>query len=65
MRREAPSAGTTASGNWLDGRWRVVFEIPAWTALAGNRQLAVAVWRGTAQERAGLKSISAGWLALD
>ena len=50
VRREAPSAGTTASGNWLDGRWRVVFEIPAWPALAGNRQLAVAVWRGTAQE---------------
>ncbi|MBK8308117.1 MAG: hypothetical protein IPL00_13755 [Gammaproteobacteria bacterium] len=65
VRREAPSAGTTASGNWLDGRWRVVFEIPAWQALAQNRQIAIAVWQGAAQERAGLKSISAGWLALD
>lgn len=65
VRRETPSAGTTASGNWQDGRWQVVFEIPAWTALAQNRQIAVAVWRGVAQERAGLKSISSGWLALD
>lgn len=65
VQRAVPPAGTTASGNWLDGRWQVVFTIPEWKALAQNRQIAIAVWQGAAQERAGLKSISAGWLALD
>ena len=65
VRRATPPTGTTANGNWLDGRWQVVFEIPEWKALAHYRQIAVAVWQGAAQERAGLKSVSPGWLALE
>lgn len=64
VQREAPPPGTRASGHWQESRWQVVFEIPAWPALQQYRQIAVAVWQGAQQERAGLKSVSAGWLAL-
>lgn len=57
-------ADVKAQGEWARGRWQVVFELPEWPALERHRQLALAVWRGTDQERAGLKSVSPGWLAL-
>ena len=62
--RAAPPEGTRVTADWRDGHWQVVFEIPAWSTLAAQRQLAVAVWAGAAQERAGLKSVSPGWLPL-
>ena len=62
--RAAPPEGTRVTADWRDGHWQVVFEIPAWSALATQRQIAVAVWAGAAQERAGLKSVSPGWLPL-
>lgn len=44
------------------GHWLVTFEIPDWPALTRHRQLAFALWQGAAQERAGLKSVSPGWI---
>ncbi len=61
MQRSA-AAGVQVDADWSGGRWRVVFVVPNWRALAGQPRLACAVWRGAAQERAGLKSVSPGWL---
>lgn len=61
MQRSA-ATGTQVSADWDNGRWRVVLSLPEWPALAAQRRVALAVWRGAAQERAGLKSVSAGWV---
>lgn len=63
--RSSPPQGTQVTAEWRDGHWRVVFEIPEWAALAMHRQIAVAVWAGIEQERAGLKSVSPGWLDVE
>lgn len=63
--RSAPPQGTRVDATWNDGHWQVVFEIPEWAALAAQRQIAIAVWAGAQQERAGLKSVSPGWLTLE
>jgi DMSO reductase family type II enzyme heme b subunit len=65
VKRTPAPASAKVSGAWRNGRWQVVFELPEWPALEKQRQIALAVWQGQEQERAGLKSISAGWLALD
>lgn len=71
---EAPFAGTAtgigtvareerhsvkASGEWLAGQWQVVLSGPA----PGTR-VAVAVWSGAADERAGIKSHTPSWTDL-
>ncbi len=48
---------------WSGGAWRVTFTVPSWPVLGEQRNFAVAVWQGAASERAGLKSVSAGWIA--
>ncbi len=62
MERSAVPTGWKASGEWRQGHWLVTFEIPAWPALDRHGQLAFALWQGAAQERAGLKSVSPGWI---
>lgn len=59
------AAGVQADASWDTGRWQVVFKTADWPALANQRRLACAVWRGVAKERAGLKSVSPGWLDLE
>lgn len=65
VQRSAPPEGTTIDAQWHDGQWRVAFDIPRWSALAARRQIAIAIWAGASQERAGLKSVSTDWLALE
>lgn len=50
------------SSAWQAGEWKLAFEIAAWKELDDTRRFALAVWRGSARERAGLKSISPGWI---
>lgn len=64
MQRSAAPAGARATSDWAGGRWRVVFTVPEWLALATRRRIALAVWRGAEQERAGLKSVSPGWVEI-
>ena len=52
------------TGLWQAGRWGVKFELPAWDSLALHRRIGFAVWQGAASERAGLKSVSPGWIEL-
>lgn len=63
--RSAPPPGTRVDATWHEGHWQVVFEIPEWAALSTQRQIAIAVWAGAERERAGLKSVSPGWLAVE
>lgn len=53
-----------AESAYANGFWRVTFTLPGFAALQKNRQLAFAVWQGARSERAGLKSVSPGWIAL-
>lgn len=63
--RSEPPAEWSATGTWRDGHWHVVFELGAWAGLDDRRRLAVAVWRGSVGDRGGLKSVTAGWIALE
>lgn len=64
MQRDDAPPGWSAQGAWDAGRWRVRFALDAWEALAVQRRFGVAVWQGQHGERAGLKSVSDGWLLL-
>ena len=64
MERRAAPTGTQVTAEWALGRWRVVLTLPEWPALSGQRRMALAIWRGAAQERAGLKSVSPDWIAI-
>jgi DMSO reductase family type II enzyme heme b subunit len=50
---------------WSDGYWQVRFTLPGFAALNNTRQLGVAVWQGAQGQRAGLKSVSPGWIAIE
>jgi DMSO reductase family type II enzyme heme b subunit len=62
LERAAAPAGCAVKAEWSAGVWRVAFETREWPSLAQQRQLAVAVWRGSAAERGGLKSVTPGWI---
>jgi DMSO reductase family type II enzyme heme b subunit len=64
VQRGPAPAGCAVTAAWSAGRWRVAFELSAWPSLTHQRQLAVAVWRGAAAERGGLKSVTPGWIEL-
>ena len=57
-------ADAQVTGLWQDGRWGVKFELPVWRSLDLHRKVGFAVWQGAASERAGLKSVSPGWIEL-
>lgn len=63
-----------ANARHHDGKWQVVFVRPLAPAQERDHvplkpgspwQVAVALWHGAAQERAGLKSFSPGWTSLE
>jgi len=62
MVRSAAPEGWGAEASWEGGRWSVVFGLRGWSTLERSRQLAFAIWRGAAGDRAGLKSVSPGWV---
>ena len=44
------------------GFWQLELSLPGWAALEGSGRLAAAIWRGAAQDRGGLKSVTPGWV---
>lgn len=64
VQRSAPPADWKADAAWRNGQWEVTFTLPVWAPLAEHRQFAVAIWQGAQSERAGLKSVSEGWMPL-
>jgi DMSO reductase family type II enzyme heme b subunit len=63
VRSDAPNAWNVRA-EWTGGRWRIEFELAGWAALDAREQLAVAIWQGAECDRAGLKSVSPGWLGI-
>jgi DMSO reductase family type II enzyme heme b subunit len=64
VERSAAPDAWKARAEWEAGRWSLELEIEGWAVLDAQRHLAVAVWQGAEGERAGLKSVSPGWLDL-
>jgi DMSO reductase family type II enzyme heme b subunit len=65
VRREAAPEGWRATSKYERGFWTVVFELDAWPSLRKQKMIALAVWRGDAQDRGGLKSVSQGWINVE
>jgi DMSO reductase family type II enzyme heme b subunit len=64
QRAPAPS-GWKTTAIWDSNTWTVLFEIPHWPALDSQKRLGVAIWQGSARERAGLKSVTPDWIAVE
>ncbi len=62
VERSAASKVRRLASEWSVGAWSLRFEVPVWKELDESKQLAIAIWRGAEHERAGLKSISPGWI---
>ncbi len=63
--RNDPPADWSVSSKWDAGVWTVTYAMIAWPFLEEFGQLAFAVWQGKKEDRAGLKSISPGWLTVE
>ena len=44
------------------GQWQVLLMLERWSRLTEQRKLGIAIWQGHLGERAGLKSVSPGWV---
>ena len=64
VQRAAAPAGWTAVATYVSGSWLVTFTLPGFATLSAQRQVAFAIWQGAQSERAGLKSVSPGWIAV-
>ena len=60
VKREAPPAHWKVLAEWAAGSWSVTFDLAPWPLLDRSPGLAVAIWRGAADDRGGLKSVSPG-----
>jgi DMSO reductase family type II enzyme heme b subunit len=64
VERSAAPDAWKARAEWKAGRWSLELELEGWAVLDAQRQLAIAVWQGAEGDRAGLKSVSPGWLEI-
>ena len=46
------------------GFWQLELTLPGWATLDGSGRLGAAVWRGSAQQRGGLKSVTPGFVVV-
>ena len=65
MQRNVAPADWKVTGAWDNGRWLITFELPEWPLLSQQKQIAFGIWHGADQDRAGLKSISPGWIPVE
>ena len=63
QRQPAPDSWHVTA-EWRAGEWSVQFDVAPWRRLERSAQLAFAIWSGAAGDRAGLKSVSPGWVTL-
>ena len=63
VRSDAPE-GWTAKAKYEAGNWQVVFTLKGWSPLNTQKRVAVAIWRGSDQDRGGIKSVTQDWIKL-
>ena len=63
VRSEVPE-NWTAKPKYENGYWTVVFTIKGWSPLDTQKRVALAIWRGSDQDRGGLKSVTSAWIAI-
>ncbi|MCP5039668.1 MAG: hypothetical protein GY944_01485 [bacterium] len=64
MKRDDAPEAWRVSAQHEKGHWQLELTLPGWTTLDGAGRIAVAIWRGSAQDRGGLKSVTSGWVEL-
>jgi DMSO reductase family type II enzyme heme b subunit len=62
MKRDVAPQGWRFAAKHAEGEWQLELTLASWATLAGSGRLAAAIWRGSAHERGGLKSVTPGWL---
>jgi DMSO reductase family type II enzyme heme b subunit len=62
MTREAAPQGWRFSADHAQGDWQLELTMPGWSTLDASGRVAVAIWRGSAKDRGGLKSVTPGWV---
>ncbi len=63
VRSNAPESWT-AKSKYENGTWTVIYSIKGWAPLDTQKRVALAIWRGSDQDRGGLKSVTSDWLAV-
>ena len=61
MKRGAAPEGWRFSARHDQGFWQLELTLPGWATLDASGRVAAAIWRGAAQDRGGLKSVTPGW----
>jgi DMSO reductase family type II enzyme heme b subunit len=62
MKRDDAPEGWRFTATHAQGFWQLDLSLPGWGTLDAAGRLAAAIWRGSAKERGGLKSVTPGWL---
>ena len=62
MKRDDAPEGWSFAAKHAQGFWQLELTLPGWATLDRSQRVAAAIWRGSAQDRGGLKSVSPGWL---
>ena len=62
MKRDAAPSGWRFAAQHEQGFWRLEFTMPGWNTLDRSGRVAAAIWRGSSQDRGGLKSVTGDWL---
>lgn len=63
IRSNAPE-NWTAKSKWEEGYWTIEFSLKDWDPLNTQKRIALAIWRGSDQDRGGLKSVTSDWIAI-
>lgn len=61
MKRDPAPASWRCAARHDAGHWQLELTLPGWSTLDGAQRIAAAVWRGSEQDRGGLKSVTPGW----
>jgi len=62
MKRDDAPTGWRFATKHEQGDWQLELTLPGWSTLDASGRIAIAIWRGSAQDRGGLKSVTPSWI---